>query len=409
MIGLLLCVCAFLFAADHAMAQERFPVRNYTAPEKMLSMDGKTGFKQAMEIFGNAFQRFEQRPLIYEGDDRSPIGVNIENMYWRDAFDLVLRITNHWYVDNKEYVKVVSLAKGKEKDSLNLTAAKAVSTREVEISAIFFEANRTQLEQAGIDWSFGNTSPNATTSTSITNTGAVQYGVNSNLHAYTNSLDLRLIIKALQAENIGELISCPSITVRSGEQGRIQVGQDFSIKQQDFSGNTIDRFYSTGTIIEVTPTIMKKDSTEFVHLKISAERSSVIPDALSTIVNKTVASTSVILIDGEETVVGGLFTNDIEKIRRGVPVLKDLPWFFFGLRYLFGYDDNQVVKKELIIILKARLVPSLEDRLAEKVREIQSATQNSLQSETERIEAVRKDLIRQVENARKSNGEKSEK
>jgi hypothetical protein len=54
--------------------------------------------------------------------------------------------------------------------------------------------------------------------------------------AYGNgTVELLAALKAFQSENLGELISSPNINVRSGETGRIQVGQDFSIKQKDFA------------------------------------------------------------------------------------------------------------------------------------------------------------------------------
>jgi type II secretory pathway component GspD/PulD (secretin) len=52
--------------------------------------------------------------------------------------------------------------------------------------------------------------------------------------------------------------------------------------------------------------------------------------------------------------------------RTGVPFLKDLPWYVFGLRYLFGYDKDQDTKKELVILMKADLVPTLQERIAQK-------------------------------------------
>ena len=38
----------------------------------------------------------------------------------------------------------------------------------------------------------------------------------------------------------------------------------------------------------------------------------------------------------------------------------------FGLRYLFGYDKEEVTKKELVILLKAELVPTLQERITQK-------------------------------------------
>jgi type IV pilus assembly protein PilQ len=172
------------------------------------------------------------------------------------------------------------------------------------------------------------------------------------------------IFKFFETQNMGEVIASPNIVVRDGRQGRIQVGSDISIKQKDFAGNIIENFFATGTIINVTPHIINEEGIDYTLLKITAERSTFVPDPSNTIINKTQASTEVIMLNGEETIIGGLFVNDQIKIRSGVPFLKDLPWYVFGLRYLFGSDEVRLSKKELVILLKAELVPTLKDRLA---------------------------------------------
>ncbi len=401
-----------LLLVPYLGAQQDKPIRTFTPPEELISIDGETPFNKAISIFSNAFKRFQQKPLVYDGAETKPIGVHIPNMYWRDAFDLVMRVNNHWYLDTEDYVRVFPMNVPGGKDTLKLNASQAASTREVEISAIFFEANRSAMEQLGIDWNIINQTPTTRTEVGVTNVGlfnsnpnqpsgsTAEYGLKTTVGSTLSAANILTALKAIQSSNLGELIASPSITVRSNETGRIQVGQDFSIKQRDFSGNTTEQFYSAGTIIDVTPVILKKDTIEFVHLKINAERSSVVPDPISTIINKTSANTSVILMDQEETVVGGLYTNDVKQNRRGVPFLKDLPWWFFGLRYLFGYDEDEVTKKELIIILKARIMPSIEQRVANKLGEIQLGEQKTLQREWERIEGNRNGLLDQIEAAK---------
>jgi type IV pilus assembly protein PilQ len=75
------------------------------------------------------------------------------------------------------------------------------------------------------------------------------------------------------------------------------------------------------------------------------------------------------MLDGEEVVLGGLYSTFDQTIRSGLPVLKDLPWWVFGLRYIFGYDKVMAQKKELTILLKTEIVPTLEERLARKSKE----------------------------------------
>ncbi len=70
------------------------------------------------------------------------------------------------------------------------------------------------------------------------------------------------------------------------------------------------------------------------------------------------------MLNGEETVIGGLFLNEETKVRTGIPFLKDLPWWVFGIRYLTGSDDIRVNKKELVILIKTELVPTLKERVS---------------------------------------------
>ena len=175
------------------------------------------------------------------------------------------------------------------------------------------------------------------------------------------------VFKFFEEENLGEIIARPSVTVRDGNKGNIQIGQDISIKQKDFAGNVIDVFVPTGTILNITPFIYNEDNVDYILLKINAERSTApVVTELSTTINKTNASTEVLMLDGEKTAIGGLFVNSETSTRRGIPFLKDLPWWFFGLRYLFGYDEVEIIKNETIIVLEAKILPTLKERMSEK-------------------------------------------
>jgi len=259
------------------------------------------------------------------------------------------------------------------------TTYASVDSREVKISAVFFEADLNKEKQAGVDWevllsknglSVGGTGGNplpttsSTTTTTTTPTQGWQLNGNTNFDIGGMFGSATAIFRFFETQNIGEIIASPSITTRDRVKGRIQVGTDFSIKQKDFAGNVIENFFSTGAIIEVTPYIYKEDGVDYILLNLTVERSSFTPDPNTTEVRKTSAASQVVLLNGEETVIGGLFENDDTKIRNGVPILKDLPWWVFGLRYIFGSDDIVTTKKELVISIKADLLPTLKERLA---------------------------------------------
>ena len=379
-------------------AQERLPIREYTNPEERISISGDTKFWMAMDIFTGMFKRFGGKVLVYDGKDEKPISINIPNMYWRDAFDMVLRINRYWYEEKENYLKVFPLSVAGI-DTAALSAEAARNVHDVEISTIYFEVRVSDLKSLGIDWSVVNTAPSGTTSNgTVVNVAAGGTGLNASVATLYKAADITAALKALEEAQFGEVISSPSIIVRSGDMGRIQIGSDVSIKQKDFAGNLVENFFSTGLITEVKPTVMVIDSTNVIALDIMAERSSVLPDPNRTVIDRTKATTSVFLLDNEETVVGGLYTNETKITRRGIPVLKDIPWWFFGLRYLFGYDENSVEKKELIMILKARILPSLKDRIAQKFTQ---GTTQELQQKLQRNDELFQKIRAQVDPLRK--------
>ena len=126
----------------------------------------------------------------------------------------------------------------------------------------------------------------------------------------------------------------------------------------------IDKFYQSGTIIEVTPNILTEEEIDYVYLKVRMEKSSVVIGSLSTEKPKTEVTTNLLLLNGEETVIGGLITNEETTVRRGVPFLKDLPWWVLGLRYIFGYDQVSLSQREIILLIKAEILPTLKERFA---------------------------------------------
>ncbi len=175
---------------------------------------------------------------------------------------------------------------------------------------------------------------------------------------------LQLPLSFLNRNRWETIIASPNVIVREGQLGRIQVGSDFSVKQRDFAGNVVEKFFPTGTIIEVTPFVYTEDGVDYTLLKLNVERSTFQAGETTTEIRKTSATTQVVMLDGEETILGGLYSDEKTNERVGIPFLKDLPWWVFGIRYLTGSDKTTTVKKELVILIKAELVPTLKERLA---------------------------------------------
>ena len=302
--------------------------------------------------------------------------VNIDKIHWLDAFELILRTHNLSYEERPDYIKIIVPADAMKEQELPPDAI-TVNSREVIISAIFFEADGTKLRQFGFNWDFfragdAGVSGSPTVTANLTAANEKQTLFEATFNPNLEFGDILATFRSFEASQVGEIVANPQVSVRSGVKGRIQVGSDIAYTTKDFSGNTITQFFSTGSIVDVTPLVMEEDSITYIHLELKIERSSTTAAGEGGLeIKKSEAQTSLLMLDGEETILGGLYINEESDRREGIPFLKDLPWWVFGLRYLFGFETNNLIKKELLIVIRTDLVPTLEERIASSKSEYQ--------------------------------------
>lgn len=418
------------FQNNQVFAQDEYP-REYTNPDEIIAFDRATPYVESMEVINQFLQQYRNKFIIDQSGAGGDIGVNLPAMHWEDALEFILRIKSLGIKEYEDYIEIVPLSQLEAEQSAAQPSGSSgtpsqqssssdfnLDTREVRINATFFEGNKRALQEIGIDWStLTNDVPeninDIVTGDGIDPTLGVPQGtdfndqfvsVNSfnasgvsqnvfnaliNLGEVGPGIRVQTLFSAFEADNLGEVIATPSIKVVDGEEGRIQVGQDFSIKQRDIAGNVTDQFFSTGTILTVTPQVIADNDTTFIHLDLAVERSTAQPDAVSTIINKQEATTQAFLLDGEATSIAGLYRTEENKVRRGIPILKDLPPWFFGLRYLFGYNSNDYIESELIIIVQAKLEESLGDRLTRRTfdsqRRVLENTQENFRTSLDQV------------------------
>jgi len=400
--------------------------REYTNPDEMISFDRRTAFPDAIEVINQFAQEYQGKIVVDRSGYSGPIGISLPAMYWRDALDFILRVQNLVAYETEDMIEILTRADAQAREGGQEAASAAgvsdeiiatTQTREVRINATFFEGNKRALQEIGVDWSTltnnvpdniqdfvgdqqsggggggsgGDTGGQLPTTgfdngfVSVNSKGAQSVSQNVfnalvNFGDIGNGIEVQALFSAFEADNLGQILATPSIKVMDGQSGRIQVGQDFSIKQRDIAGNVTDQFFSTGTILEVTPRIIENNDTTFIYLEIATERSSAQPDPVSTIINKQTATTHSLLLDGESTVIAGLYRTEQTEVRRGIPILKDLPPWLFGLRYLFGFNSVDEQEAELIVLIQAELEETLPERISKSFK----SKQELLQKERER-------------------------
>jgi len=351
--------------------------------ENLVTISKTASVDQAIDVLSRISKQAINKVIILDQSMPVPVGIEITNLNWYKALEIIAKLHNLELVEKEEYIKLIPQQKFSEGEIPDILKGVDFKTREVTISAIFFELDVNKAKERGINWRtlfskggadvgvrFGETSSGIYDWNSTTESKALDIGIRGDVNVFGSIAKATTLFNFLESNQLGEVIASPQITVRDRVKGEIQVGSDFSTREKDFAGNTIERFYSTGTIIRVTPYVLNENGKNYILLDLNVERSSAIPGQISTEIKKTKANTNVLLLDGEETIIGGLFINEDKKERTGIPILKDLPWWVFGIKYLAGRDIVSTARKELIIVLKAKLNPSLYERVVSREKSL---------------------------------------
>ena len=422
-----LLAAALLVPAGAALAQQDDlpddrPKREQTQnvpPDQIVSFVPSTPFNEFIQFVNPIFERVAGKTIVDPEDRSTPIGVSVSGAQFFDAFEAVLAENGLTYRETERFFVIEQAAEEQAAEEeatptvrdeggggggqQTQQAPATIDTREIEINAILFDLNKTKARQLGLNWSAlfgplqaggggrggggvgggggaggggggqgggqGNTPPFFVETEGI-------FEPLENILSAPDQIELATLIRLfnfLEQEGVGKTVANPKVTVQSGQEGQIQIGQDVPVQTQDFAGNTVTQFFSTGLIVNVVPTLLREPVTdttgapllEFVHLDVQVENSSSTPSAAGPIIDKNQANTQVVLLDGEQTVIGGLESSEETVNRSGIPLLKDLPWWFFGLRYVFGSTERNVVQRELLIVLQADVLEPLRERAEE--------------------------------------------
>ena len=438
-------LAATLLSPRDAKAQDRpsqRQLRTYVPPDQLVSFLPSTPFNVFVDFLNPIFQRVTGKQIVDPTSGEFPIGISIGGMHFMDALELVLdyhslayRETDRYFVveEAQRQADVMDAAQargggGQRAAQTELPAS--LRTREIQINAVLFELNVTRAREVGIDWNvfFGGQRGQGQGQGGIgggTGGGTGRDGqqqVRFRLRTdqffddFSDYLDapdeidistLTQFFRLLENEGLGETIANPQITVQSGEQGRIQIGSDIPVQIRDYSGNTVTQFYSTGIIVEVVPTLLTESVADtagaprldFIHLDVKVEKSAGRPSLQGIVIDRNDATTQVLLLNGEQTIIGGLYSNEESVSRRGVPLLKDLPWWFFGLRYIFGYTQTTTSQRELLIVLQADVLNSLptradmpfdQDQIEQRRRKVREVLERAgFQEEARRVPETR--------------------
>ena len=391
--------------APAAHAQGRV-VRGYVPADELVSFPATTPMNQFFRLVNPTFFRVTGKRVVDPQDRTEPIGVALSGVHFIDAFELVLDRHALDFSESEGFFVVTEptlVATTTDGGSATVIGAEAplatpvaaaaapagpalpatADTREVRIDAVIFQLNSRRAREVGANWPalFGEAVSSGSAGSGGTGSAGEGEGADTkfyvNAGSFFDALDgfiettndrvelsqVLNVFRYFEEQGYGQTVATPFTVVQSGEQGRLQSGQDIPVTVRDFQGNAITQFFSTGTIIEVTPTLIvdeREDGApvEFIHLNVKVEKSTGVPTGDGIAINKDNVTTQLPMLSGEMRAVGGLTSTDETTIRRGVPILRDIPI----LNFFFSYKQRQVQQSEIIIVLRARLADDMRTR-----------------------------------------------
>lgn len=236
---------------------------------------------------------------------------------------------------------------------------------QVMIEAAITEVSLTDNLRYGVQWNFQTGQSNfAMTEGTDASPTRVFPGFS---YFFSNNNDISATLNALEKRTNIKVISAPKLLVLNNQTAALQVGDQVPITTQTAVGvqtsssavvNSVE-YRDTGVILKVTPRV---NSSGLVLLDIAQEVSDVSPNQTSNIDSPTIStrriSTSIAVQDGQVIALGGLFKNSKSFGKNGLPFLSRLP-VVGGL--LFGNSTNTQQRTELLVILKAHVLRTLDD------------------------------------------------
>jgi general secretion pathway protein D len=270
--------------------------------------------------------------------------------------------------------------------------------RQVLIEVLAAEVTLTDDTKLGVEWAVRSGRYDVSSSPSgllpgrpaqglIPLGGAVPLGFNF----FTFAADKFLAaLNALASENKVNVLSNPSIMTAENKKAIINVStsvpivtsQQVPVATGGITGNAITQtveYKDAGIILTVTPRIGEQGTVALdVKQEVNEVGENEPPPINSPRFTKREAETSVVLLNNQTLVLGGLIQNKRTRIRVGVPWLNRIPI----LGYLFGSVQTTIEKTELVLLITPRVVGTAVDaaRITDQMRRVTPELEQSIRS-----------------------------
>jgi len=233
---------------------------------------------------------------------------------------------------------------------------------QVMINAVIAQITLTDETRFGVDWT--RVANNALTNPISTATGT-SFLPNGGLDGllFTKSfLDgaarVEATLEAIASNNDVRLLARPSLTVVNNMEGEIQIGAEVPVQSGTQTTGTGDNIISsiqyrpTGIELYITPRINDDGVVNMTIRQVLSSIQEATGVAGNPVFQNQEISTTVVVRDGENVVLGGLIQSSNTDLNSGLPGVSRIP----VLGALFGYQQDTSERKELFIVLRPEVV-----------------------------------------------------
>jgi general secretion pathway protein D/MSHA biogenesis protein MshL len=250
--------------------------------------------------------------------------------------------------------------------------------KQVSIEAKIIEVQLIDSSSIGINWD--------SVLSNFQLTGSVEFGDNGSIFSWDpttgqtssprlvsnisiNGANFEAFLNALKTEGNTKILSNPKISVLNGQPAMITVGQNITYIDSievDVDTETGLRTYTaetanilSGVGLALTATVLDNSEIIMNLVPVTSELQGEIEyrqvgegEVGLPVVNVREMSTTVRVKNGDMLVIGGLISDVNDNTGSFAPVMGDIPL----VKYLFGYEEKIKNKRELIILLKPRII-----------------------------------------------------
>jgi general secretion pathway protein D len=261
--------------------------------------------------------------------------------------------------------------------------------RQVLIEVMAAEVTLNDDMKLGIEWAvrsgkftFTNTQNTSGQTPTPPGLGLIQTGalLAPGFNMFVAASEFIAALNALASEKRVNVLSSPSIMTSENKKAVINVSQSVPIvtSQQvpvsagGNTGNSITQaveYKDAGIILTVTPRIGERGTVALdVKQEVNDVGANEPPPINSPRFTKREAETSVVLLNNQTLVLGGLIQTTRTFVKIGIPYLNRIP----VLGYLFGSTEERLEKRELLLLITPRVVGTAIDaaRVTEQMRNV---------------------------------------